>query len=81
MKNERGLEVCIKTRSTSDSHPVKGSDTKPTTVNWSIAYCLNFDLYCLTELKTFHHYHMQESSLVIFSQSSTLQSMKKINSS
>ena len=29
-------KVCLKTRSTSASRPLKGKDTKPTTVIWSI---------------------------------------------
>ena len=34
--HKKRKEVCIKTKSTSASHPLKGYDTKPTTIKWPI---------------------------------------------
>ena len=34
-------KVCIKTKSTSDSRSLKGQDTKPTNVKWSLRYLVD----------------------------------------
>ena len=40
--HKKKKEVCIKTRSTSASRSLKGWDTTPTAVKWSISLILNF---------------------------------------